>query len=86
MPASSLLLPLLPLAAALPVFAGQDGQQQAAQTDILAIRKDQWSRLTVPVQVVEFPRLALVLDALKAGQVDSFVPFDPSGTVVAMGA
>jgi len=27
-------------------------------------------KLGVPVQVVEFPRLALVLDALKAGQVD----------------
>ena len=53
MPASSLFLPLLPLAASVPVFAGQDGPQQAAQTDIVAIRKDQWSRMTVPVKVVE---------------------------------
>lgn len=52
MPASSLLLPLLPFAAAMPVFAGQDGQQQAAGTDVVAIRKDQWSRMTVPVKVV----------------------------------
>lgn len=51
MPASSLLLPLS-LAAALPVFAGQDGQQQAADTEVVAIRKDQWSRMTVPVKVV----------------------------------
>lgn len=52
MPASSLLLALLPVAAAVPVYAGQDGQQQVAQTDIIAIRKDQWSRMTVPVTVV----------------------------------
>ncbi len=52
MPASSLLLPLLPFAAAMPVFAGQDGRQQAAGTDVVAIRKDQWSRMTVPVKVV----------------------------------
>ena len=52
MPASSLLLPWLPLAAAVPVLAAQEGQPQAAQTDIIAIRKDQWSRMTVPVKVV----------------------------------
>ena len=62
MPASSLLLPLLPLAAALPVFAGQDGQQQAAQTDVIAIRKDQWSRMTVPVKVVEKGPFRFLID------------------------
>lgn len=62
MPVSSLFLPLLPLAAALPVFAGQDGQQQAAQTDILAIRKDQWSRMTVPVKVVEQGPFRFLID------------------------
>ena len=30
--------------------------------------------------------LEAMVSAIKAGQVDSFVPFDPSGTVVAMGA
>jgi predicted aspartyl protease len=53
MPASSLFLPLLPLAAALPVFAGQDGQQQAAGVDVVTIRKDAWNRMTVPVRVTE---------------------------------
>ena len=62
MPASSLLLPLLPFAAVLPVFAGQDGQQQAAQTDIIAIRKDQWSRMTVPVKVVEQGPFRFLID------------------------
>jgi len=62
MPVSSLLLPLLPLAAALPVFAGQDGQQQAATTDVVAIRKDQWSRMTVPVKVVEQGPFRFLID------------------------
>lgn len=62
MPAPSLLLPLLPFAAGLPVFAGQDGQQQAAQTDIIAIRKDQWSRMTVPVKVVEQGPFRFLID------------------------
>lgn len=61
MPASSLLLPLS-LAAALPVFAGQDGQQQAATTDVVAIRKDQWSRMTVPVKVVEQGPFRFLID------------------------
>jgi len=61
MPASSLILPLS-LAAALPVFAGQDGQQQAATTDVVAIRKDQWSRMTVPVKVVEQGPFRFLID------------------------
>ncbi len=61
MSASSLLLPLS-LAAALPVFAGQDGQQQAAATDVVAIRKDQWSRMTVPVKVVEQGPFRFLID------------------------
>lgn len=62
MPASSLFLPLLPLAASVPVFAGQDGPQQAAQTDIVAIRKDQWSRMTVPVKVLEKGPFRFLID------------------------
>ncbi len=62
MPASSLLLPFIPLAAALPLFAGQDGQQQTAQTDIVAIRKDQWSRMTVPVTVVDQGPFRFLID------------------------
>lgn len=52
----------LSLAAALPVFAGQDGQQQAAATDVVAIRKDQWSRMTVPVKVVEQGPFRFLID------------------------
>ena len=62
MPVSSLLLPLLPFAAALPVFAGQDGQQQAASTDVVAIRKDQWSRMTVPVKVIDKGPFRFLID------------------------
>lgn len=62
MPASSLLLPLLPLIAAVPVFAGQDGQQQAAGTDIVAIRQDQWRRMTVPVKVAEQGPFRFLID------------------------
>lgn len=62
MPASSLILSLLPLAAGLPVFAGQDGQQQATQTDIVAIRRDQWSRMTVPVKLGEHGPFAFLID------------------------
>lgn len=62
MPASSLFLPLLPFIASVPVFAEQDGSQQAAQTDIVAIRKDQWSRMTVPVKVVEQGPFRFLID------------------------
>lgn len=62
MPASSLLLPILPLIAALPALAGQVGQQQAAGTDIVAIRKDQWSRMTVPVKVGEQGPFRFLID------------------------
>jgi predicted aspartyl protease len=53
MHASALFAPLLPLLATVPTYAVQEGQQQAAEVDILAIRKDQWSRMTVPVRVTE---------------------------------
>jgi predicted aspartyl protease len=62
MSASSLFAPLLPLLAALPVFAGQDGQQQAATTDVLTIRKDQWNRMTVPVRVSEKGPFRFLID------------------------
>lgn len=62
MSASSLFAPLLPLLAALPVFAGQDGQQQAAETDVLTIRKDQWDRMTVPVRISEQGPFRFLID------------------------
>jgi len=62
MPATSLLFMLLPIAAPLPVIASQDAQQQVAQTDIVAIRKDQWSRMTVPVKVVERGPFRFLID------------------------
>ena len=60
--AAALLLPLLSTAATMPVFAGQDGQQQAAAVDVLAIRKDQWSRMTVPVKVQEQGPFRFLID------------------------
>lgn len=62
MPAASLLLPVMLLATSLPLFAGQDGQQQTAQTDIVAIRKDQWSRMTVPVTVIDQGPFRFLID------------------------
>ncbi|MFM6950532.1 MAG: retroviral-like aspartic protease family protein [Novosphingobium sp.] len=62
MPASSLMLPLFALAAGLPLLAGQDGQQQATQTDIVAIRRDQWSRMTVPVRLGAQGPFAFLID------------------------
>lgn len=53
MSASALFVPFLPLLAAVPTLAGQDGHQQAAEVEVLTIRKDQWSRMTVPVRVTE---------------------------------
>jgi predicted aspartyl protease len=47
----SLFAPLLPLLAALPVLTGQDGSQQASQTDVIATNADRHSRMTVPVRV-----------------------------------
>ncbi len=60
--AAALVLPMLSTGAALPVFAGQDGQQQAAAVDVLAIRKDQWSRMTVPVKVQEQGPFRFLID------------------------
>lgn len=53
---------LLSTGTTLPVYAGQDGQQQAAAVDILAIRKDQWSRMTVPVKVQEQGPFRFLID------------------------
>ncbi len=46
-----LLAPLLPLLAALPVLTGQDGGQQASETDVIATDGDRHSRMTVPVRM-----------------------------------
>lgn len=50
---SSLLAPLLPLLATLPVLTGQDGSQQTGETDVVAFTADRDSRMTVPVTVSE---------------------------------
>lgn len=47
------LLPLLPLMAALPIMAGQDGSQQASDVDVIALGRDMHDRMTVPVKVIE---------------------------------
>ncbi len=47
----SLFAPLLPLLAALPVLTGQEGSQQASQTDVIATNDDRHSRMTVPVRM-----------------------------------
>ncbi|HOA50544.1 MAG TPA: retropepsin-like aspartic protease, partial [Novosphingobium sp.] len=48
-----LLLPLLPLMAAVPVLVGQDGSQQASDVDVIALGRDMHDRMTVPVKVIE---------------------------------
>jgi predicted aspartyl protease len=46
-----LLAPLLPLLAVLPVLTGQDGGQQASETDVIATDGDRHARMTVPVRM-----------------------------------
>lgn len=53
MPAATLAATLLALAGAIPVAAGQSAGQQAADTDILALKFDRGDRMTVPVRVAE---------------------------------
>lgn len=53
MPAATLAAALLALAGAIPVAAGQSAGQQAADTDILALKFDRGDRMTVPVRVAE---------------------------------
>ena len=60
--AAAMLVPLLSASAALPGLARQDGQNQAAAVDVLAIRKDQWSRMTVPVKVQEQGPFRFLID------------------------
>jgi predicted aspartyl protease len=47
----TLFAPLLPLLAMLPVLTGQDGGQQASETDIIAAANDRSNRMTVPVRM-----------------------------------
>lgn len=54
--------PLLPLVAALPVLTGQDGSQQASQTDVIATDSDRHSRLTVPVRLGEHGPFDFMID------------------------
>ena len=46
-----LFAPLLPLLALLPVLTGQDGGQQASETDVIATDGDRHARMTVPVRM-----------------------------------
>ena len=46
-----LFAPLLPLLALLPVLTGQDGGQQASETDVIATDGDRHARMTVPVRL-----------------------------------
>ena len=46
-----LFAPLLPLLAVLPVLTGQDGGQQASETDVIATDGDRHARMTVPVRM-----------------------------------
>jgi hypothetical protein len=50
---SPILLPLLPLMAAVPVMAGQDASQQASDVDVITLGRDMHDRMTVPVKVIE---------------------------------
>lgn len=53
MPATTLAAALLALAGAIPIATGQSAGQQAADTDILALKFDRGDRMTVPVHVAE---------------------------------
>lgn len=57
-----LLLPLLPLMAALPLLAGQDGIQQVSDVDVIAIGKDGYNRMTVPVRLQEQGPFRFMID------------------------
>ena len=57
-----ILLPLLPLMAAVPVMAGQDGGQQASDVDVIALGRDLHDRMTVPVKVVEQGPFEFLID------------------------
>lgn len=62
MPMHPLFAPLLPLLAAFPVLATQDGGQQTQQTDVVALRKDDHDRMTVPVRVLDQGPFQFLID------------------------
>ena len=62
MPMHPLFAPLLPLLAAFPVLATQDGGQQTGQTDVVALRKDDHNRMTVPVRVLDQGPFQFLID------------------------
>ena len=62
MPLHPLFAPLLPLLAAFPVLATQDGGQQTQQTDVVALRKDDHDRMTVPVRVLDQGPFQFLID------------------------
>lgn len=49
MPIHPITAPLLPVLAAIPMLAGQDGGQQASNVDVVAVSTDNYNRMTVPV-------------------------------------
>lgn len=62
MPMNPLLVPLLPLMAAFPLVAGQDGGQQASGVDVIAIGRDRSAHMTVPVRVGEQGPFRFLID------------------------
>lgn len=59
---SPILLPLLPLMAAVPVMAGQDASQQASDVDVITLGRDMHDRMTVPVKVIEQGPFEFLID------------------------
>ncbi|MFO1255678.1 MAG: aspartyl protease family protein [Sphingomonadaceae bacterium] len=51
MPSSLLLAPLLPVAAVLPVLAGQQAVTPMSETDVVLVSDDRHDRMTVPVRI-----------------------------------
>jgi len=62
MPLHPMLAPLMPLVAALPILIGQDGTQEASQTDIVAIGRDAANRMTVPVRIADHGPFQFLID------------------------
>lgn len=53
MPATALIAALLVQAGTVPLIVEQNGAQAASATDVLAVTRDQYQRMTVPVRISE---------------------------------
>ena len=62
MPLMPLLAKLIPLIAVVPVLAGQAGGQQSSTADVVAIGKDRYDRMTVPVRIGEHGPFQFLID------------------------